>query len=275
MITNNLLKSIKLPYNTVKGTVEQRQQKAAQFTHKVMNQLSGSIDGKEMSISKFGRSLKKILPKNLNVYVKKNKDTDSDAQLSRVYSETNQIIAQVLEINTNEHNKLDVLSIPIITHEIRHLADTLYHPKILSRAQMLIKKEIFTDKFFDFYQNDVYIMESGDNKSLKKYIIQDIKYHTKKTLRGLPVEDKVNLLQYMRYSLISERNAYKAESKIAKKMYKKNKPFYKDSICDPTNDYMFDDKIKLFKNMSFELLKKERNMHKANLKKISNKSAES
>lgn len=264
-MNNQLLKSVSLPYQAVRGSFETRQNKAAQFTHKVINHLSGQLDTKGVSFSRFGREISKVMPENLAVFVKKNKDSESFAQLNRIFTKDNFIVKQSLEFIPNEKGKLDVTHLPSIGHEVRHLADSLYHPKILSREQLLAKKGLDTDKFYNFYDNDVYVQEMEGGKKLKKEIIKDIKCKTKKAIKGYTSEDKVNLLQFIRYSLISEKNAYKEEEKLAKKLFKKNKPVYEESLQNQTKEYMFDEKIKLFHDMIAEIIKEERGRHKAKL----------
>ena len=264
MIRNNLLKTVKLPYKEVKGSFELRQQKAGQFTHKVMKNLSSQVKN-GVSLSKFARGFKKVLPENISVFVKKNKDKESYAQLNRVYTEDNYIVKQVLELNTNEQNKINNLHIPTITHEVRHLADSLYHPKIISREQIVAKKGLDSDKLTKFYDENIYVREMGYTNKMKKKIIKDIGHDIKKVLRGLKTEDKIDVLQNMRYNLISERNAFKEENKIAKKLYNKKQDVYEDTLENSSKEYMFDEKIQLFKKMIYELIKRERGINKAKL----------
>ncbi len=266
MITNNLLKTVTLPYKTVQGSFELRQQKAEQFTHKFVNNISGKIFDNGMSLSQLGRAVKAFVPKNIKVFIKKNNDVDSIAQLNRTFTKNNWIVNQSLEMVPNKNKKIDVSHLPTIAHEIRHLADSLYHPKILSREQKLAKANLDTDKFYNFYDNEIYVTEIEGGKNLNKLIMKDIKHKTEKVLRGYSTRDKINMLQYMRYSLISEYNAYKDEYKLAKKLYKKNQPVFEDVLEDQTKGYMFNEKIKLLKSMIQELITKERGIHKSCIK---------
>lgn len=267
MIKNNILNRVKLPYKEVRGSFEARQNKAAHFTHGVMNKISGQLDEKGISLSKFGRELKKVLPKNLDFFVQKNKDKESYAQLCNIYSKDNVIIKQSLEIRPNEQGKINILHIPTISHEIRHLADSLYHPKILSREQSITKKGLDTDKFMAFYDDNIYVKEMEGGKKLQRDIMKSIRHDTEKILKGFSAEEKIDMLQYMRYSLISERNAFRGGAKAGKKLFKKNKPVFEDEMIDQTKEYMFSEKIKLFHDMIAEIIKKERGIHSSKLKK--------
>ena len=97
--------------------------------------------------------------------------------------------------------------------------------------------------------------------------MKSIRHDTEKVLRGFSAQEKVDMLQYIRYNLISERNAFKQTAKTGKKLYKKNMKVYEDELFDQRKEYMFDEKIKLFHDMIAEIIKKERGIHAAKLKR--------
>ena len=138
MISNRLLNRVKLPYITVKGSFAYRQSKAANFTTKIINNLSGQIDKQCISLSKVGKLLKNLLPKNLDIFVRKNKGADSGAQLNRMLNDNNYFIQYSIDLKTNKDGLISILDVPTIAHEIRHLSDSLFHPKFLSREQLII-----------------------------------------------------------------------------------------------------------------------------------------
>lgn len=267
MITGRLLKTVSLPYNAVKGSVACRQYKAEQFTHRVINNISGQLINHSIPFSIFGRLLKNFLPHNLEIFVKKNTASDSFAQLRRFFSKDIFINKQSIELIPEKNNSINYLCIPALAHEIRHLADSLFHSKILSREQILAQKGLDTYKYTHFYDTEVYTKEMFSGKKDKKRILKNLRNKTKNVLKRLSVQDKIDLLQEMRYSLMSEKYAYKTGNKYAKKLYKKNFEIYQDDTIDYTKIYMFDEKIKLYKNMIFELIKKARGIHHAKLNK--------
>ena len=266
MSINSLSKTVKLPYKVTCGSFDLRQMKSEQFTRKIMSEVSSQLNSEGISMSKLGRSLSKFMPENLKVFVKKNKDSESYAQLNRVFSKDNTIVSQSIEIKPDKGKKITNLQIPTITHEVRHLADSLFHPKMLSREQMIEKKGLGVNKIYNLYDNEIYVSEYSGGKKLNSFIMKNIRHKTETALRGFSVKDKIDILQYIRYSLMSERNAFKDEYKTAKKIYKKRQPVFEDTLQDQTKEYMFDEKINLFKTMAFELIKKERGIHKAKLR---------
>lgn len=267
MITGKLLNTVSLPYSFVKGSFQYRQYKAAQFTHSIINEISGQLNTKGISLSRLSKIIKRKLPKNFGLFVRKNKDSGSGGELNRIYSKNNFIVKQSLELNLGENKSIKQLQIPTIAHEIRHLADSIFHPKFLIREQLIAQKNLDTAKFLDFYDEQIYVKEIFYGKKDKKRILKSIKHNTQKMMRGLSIEDKINLLQNMRYNLISEKNAYGQGAKYAKKLYKQNMDVYEDELYNPSKIYMFDEKIELYKNMAFELIQKARRIHRAKLKK--------
>lgn len=262
-----LLNSVKLPYKVVKGSFQYRQTKSARLTNSVMNELYPQLIKPEgITLSKLGRSLKKCFPDNIKLFVCKNRDSDSIAQLNRVFTAQNLIVKQSLELKTNENNRIDFLNIPTLAHEIRHFTDSLFHPKMLAREQILAQKGLDTHKYVNFYENDVYVKETFDGKKDCKRIIKIIKNRTNRILRGLNVQDKIDLLQCIRYNLISERNAYNETSTYAKKIYKKNFPVYEDELNNQNKEFLMNEKIDLYEKMLFSLIKKERGKFSAKLK---------
>lgn len=266
MTINKLLPQVSLPYRVVSGSFEYRQNKAQQFTHKIINDISGVIGSEGITISKLNKLIKHLLPRNLVFSARKIKVKNTEAQLSRVFSDRNFVVEQVLEIKPDENGLITLFHIPEIAHEIRHLADSLFHPKFLLRDQSIAQKIKFLDKYGDFYDKNVYVKEIFFGKKDKIRILKQIRHQIRKALRGLKIEDKINLLQEMRYNLISERNAYKAGSKTAKKIFNKNIPVYEDALYNPSKEFMFNEKIKLLETIIYEMISKERGIHKAKLK---------
>lgn len=262
-----LLSSVKLPYKVVSGSFQCRQTKSVRLTNSVMKELYPQLIKPEgITLSKLGRSLKKCFPVNLKLFVCKNRDTDSTAQINKVFNAQNLIVKQSLELKTNANNRIDFLHIPTLAHEIRHFTDSLFHPKMLAREQILAQKGLDTPKYVNFYENDVYVREAFDGKKDCKRIIKIIKNRTNRILRGLNVQDKIDLLQYMRYNLILERNAYNETRTYAKKIYKKNFTVYDDELNNQNKEFLMNEKIDLYEKMISAIIKKERGKFAAKLK---------
>ena len=89
----------------------------------------------------------------------------------------------------------------------------------------------------------------------------------KNFLRQRPNETHVDCLQDLRHCMELERNAFSDEAKIREKMYEKNIKFSDDEPYDDAPFFMFDEKIKLMKDLAFEIIQKNRQKHSLLLKK--------
>lgn len=269
MIKNKLLRTVTLPYKQIKGSEIQRHQNSCAMANRIVRNLSGQLQGEGISLSKFSREFRKLIPQNLSLSIQKHKSSDSNAALNRAFAGNNYIVRHIFELSTNKSGKVDILQLPTIAHEVQHLTDSLYNPKIVAREQILAKTNMYEDKFMNFYEEEVYVPEGFRGKKDKRTILKIIEHKTDKILRRLKIEDKINFLQYMRYNLILEKNAYKAGNKCAKSLNKKNIPVYEDELCDYNKEYLFDEKISLIKNYTYKLIKKEREIHAKKIKKSS------
>lgn len=83
----------------------------------------------------------------------------------------------------------------------------------------------------------------------------------KNFLRGFGIEDKVDYLQD------SEKYAYSTQRKYAKIMNKKHFLINKKDLENENKIFMFDEKIKLMKDLAFEIIQKNRQKHAQLLKK--------
>ena len=63
----------------------------------------------------------------------------------------------------------------------------------------------------------------------------------------------------------TERNAFSDEVKVREKMYEKNIKFSDDEPYDDAPFFMFDEKIELIKDMTAEIIAKQRHEHKLSL----------
>ena len=96
-------------------------------------------------------AIRRLLPKNLKMSIRKHKSSDSIAALNRVFTNNDYIVSHIFELMPNKSGIIDVLHLPTIAHEVQHLADSLYNPKITAREQILAKRNMYKDKFLNFY----------------------------------------------------------------------------------------------------------------------------
>ena len=104
------------------------------------------------------------------------------------------------------------------------------------------------------------------DENIKKYILNRLRHKIEHFFRGMPADVKMDYIQDAKYCLLSEKYAYSTQRKYAKIAKKKHFPFNADELENENKNFMFDEKIKLLKDMGFEIIKKERSEHARRLK---------
>ncbi len=272
MEINKLSNTLIIPYKIIKGSVSQRQQKA----NKLVEDLYDSIepyfkdDYSSLSFENLQNKVNSVLPaQDLKVIVMPLSEEDAKecGAISKVlYDKDKNAKAVTMEL-PGKFNSVRAVHLPHVLHEFQHVADDLFQPKLLSRLQKMNKRGLLSKKYDKFYDDYYYCHEVIDCKQDKKDVLKIIENKTRKFLKHFSVSDKIDYLQDMRYSLISEVAAYDSQIRIAKKLTDKNFLIRKYEMDDYPEQYYFGEKIALLKKMISEIITKERQIHRAKLKK--------
>ena len=220
MIVNKLSESLKIPYLLTRGTVAQRQAKADILTEKLYKNLSEELKDNYtiFNFEQLQKKLNEVLPdKNLKVIVQNlpaEHVEDCEGICEVLYNKNKEVRALSIAMN-GISSTVRSIHIPAFIHEVQHVADDIYHPKYLSRIQHLNKSGLNTKKYDDFYDTFYYCSEVIEGKRDKRDVLKIIKNHTKKFLRRLNIHQKMDYIQDMRYSLMSEVEAYKRQRAVA------------------------------------------------------------
>lgn len=271
MIVNKLISSVKLPYEITKGSFAQRQEKANNLTEKLYQNLSSELKD-DYTILRFNDLQKKItdtLPdKNIKIIVQNLTEEDSQncEGICEVLFNTNRDIKAISIGMGGISSSVRSVHIPSFVHEVQHFADDIYHPKYLSRLQSLNKQGLAGKKYDNFYDTYYYCPEIVESKQDKKDALKLIKNQTKKFLRGLSVSQKMDYIQDMRYSLISEIEAYKRQREVANDLKDKGFMIKNFDLENYPQQCLFEEKIKLLKSIAIEYIAKERGKHVSRLK---------
>lgn len=266
---NKLSPTVKLPFKEVKGSVNYRQSKACNMVDKLYRGILPQFNKKEeISFAQAKKALKNVLKGQIDIPIRKNEYSDIfDGGSDILYSEfTGQISKTTIDIGTIK-NKIKRVELTTLLHEFQHVADQIFHPKYLTRNQKMANIGLYTKKYDRLYDDLIYNREFPEGKKDKKIILNHLRNKINKFLRGLDSEDKIDYLQDIRYSLISEKHAYKTQLKYAKKLNKKHLKINKEDLENENKNFMFDEKIKLMKDLAFEIIQKNRQKHSLLLKK--------
>ena len=260
MSYNSLTPRLRLPFNSVRGTVQQRRQKAALCVDKFYRDFSPKYNKRGVvSFDEIQKSVDAVFEHKLNVHVIQKPQTDEyGGQDVAISDYSGKLSALTLELDKFKHNRLRFMDLITVIHEFQHVADQFFHPKFLARYQYMSSEGLYTPKYDNLYDNFLYKYESPRGKRHKAKILKTIKYKIKKFLRGMPVEDKINYIQDARYFLMSEDNAYRIQYKYAKKLEKKHINVLSEDLEKQNQQFMFKEKINLLTQLGFEIIQKER-----------------
>ena len=179
-----------------------------------------------------------------------------------IYDSNSNIIGMTLELPVRR-SKISPSTIVTLMHENTHVLETLSNPKHTSLTQKMTKRGMYNDNYDRWFNSVLYSPENIEVTD-KNSILSKVRVKTEDFLRVSNIKDRILYLQDARYQLEQEKNAYLEQLKYAKKISKKGINLQKDDLEDFDKVYMFTEKIKLLKEMTCELISRER-------KKILNK----
>lgn len=262
MIYNSLAPNVKLPFRIVRGSVAQRNEKAANYVTKLYEDLHPKFSHGKVTINDVRESVDKVIGEKRKVRVFQNPENDqvSGGQDVLLSDFNEKISAVTLEIDSDKRY-FKMADLITVIHEFQHVADMFFHPKYLSRYQYMATNDLYTkryDKFLEeFFYKDV---ERGKGKAK---FLKKLEYKLVKFLKRVPKGEKLNYIQDVRYELLAEMQAYKTQLKYAKKLDKRHEKVYAEDLDDVNALYLFKEKLKILKKVAKDTIRKERlNMEK-------------
>lgn len=277
---------IRLPLEYIKGTEKMRFAYSTQLTHDLFQKISEifvineteSYTTKTTAVSKeiILEKIQEILPQPLNITIANLLDTDKstpDTQGTTFFGyckgeEVCTIYQQGIKMPLTENEKISVDNVWILLHEFTHVMDDIINPKIEIREMKTLLYKIFPSDLFHKYINT-------DDKKLNLFnrIILNLKLN--KQMRKLTDEQKIDVLQDMRYVIKSEINAYSNMLKYQKEI-DKNLGINENLKTDEqrSSEYDFNRKLKFINRKLNRTLIKARKKHTRELNKKSHQNAE-
>ncbi len=273
-MSNITLPPVKLPYKTVKGSLQIRQDKSSQLVNKFYREIKGRFKNGEISLKEIQKCIDELLPNNINVIVKNLvqdvEDPDFLGYSALNYNSSSKINAITLELLTTE-NKIRLRDLPSLMHEFTHITDQLYNPKILARCQYMTEKDLYVKDYDNLYESFIYNLEEPESNKEKLFILKRLEQVFKGFLKKLDPKDKINYLQDSRYCTMLEINGYHSQRKFAKQLAKQHVNIDEEDLLNENKNYMFSEKLELLNKLLKDIINKERAKQKANINRIERK----
>lgn len=273
-MSNITLPPVKLPYKTVKGSLQIRQDKSSRLVNKFYREIKGRFKNGEISLKEIQKCIDELLPNNINVIVKNLVQDVEDPDLlgysALNYNSSSKINAITLELLTTE-NKIRLRDLPSLMHEFTHITDQLYNPKILARCQYMTEKDLYVKDYDNLYESFIYNLEEPECNKEKLFILKRLEQVFKGFLKKLDPKDKINYLQDSRYCTMLEINGYHSQRKFAKQLAKQHVNIDEEDLLNENKNYMFSEKLELLNKLLKDIINKERAKQKANINRIERK----
>ena len=233
----------KLPYKIARGSANDRIKKAIQYSDKFFDNIKDTFKKGDISTRTFASVLRKTAGGKVGIDVIES--LQPGAVIYPSLDANGVFIGHTILLPVNAFSKkISAMSTKTFMHEVFHFFDHLLNPKYNRRTANLINSGI-SYEIGPFYTEKVYTKEKLTNKML-----DDV-------LKGLTSQQKIDALQYFRYNLILERNAYQESAKYQRMMEKALNTGYREETYKGSQ-YHFDEKIKLIEEKLLRVIQKER-----------------
>src|SRR5574344_40754 len=252
--------AVKFSYDIVKGSPQKRREFVQNLNKHIFDTFQTTSKDDKYQTKDLIKIIKKILPEKKKIKIKEfdtKKYKDFDGASDLLYDDYGNITGQTLELPT-EKGTFGADVVITARHEVTHILDVLSNPKYPARTQMMTQKNKYVGNFNDWYSDTLYNIEKYKTDAEKADRLKVVKEKTEQFLKRKTNVDKINYIQDARYTLETERNAYKEQMKEAKRQESQGKQVKKTDLYDWDKAFLFTEKIELLKQMGKEYVAKER-----------------
>lgn len=254
-------KALQFSQRFINGSPKKKKEMVTQYNDKIYEGICSHItEGDSFRSCDALNEINSVLPEKKRIDIKnlqnkfiKNYDGGSDY----IYDKNDNIIGQTLELPIKK-GKIKGKDLPTFMHELTHILDVFVNPKYNVRATNCEIKGLYGKKYDKVYDK-LYNVEKYSNESEKAKIIEERKEEVLNFLQGKPVEDKMDCIQDLRYSLETEQNAYREQLRFARKTQTKNIEVEPNDLIEYEDKYLFTEKLQMLKEIGLDIVKKQRN----------------
>ena len=233
-----------LPLSAIKGTQQERMQKAIGLNLQFYEKLHDKFVQREVKTSRFKTTLKDTAGGQIGVEVFNTEPNSS--KLSLLIGAKNKIRGFGLYLPHNIWGEcIRQSSAKNFLKITQSFFNEICNPKFLARNIYINNHIKDTNAVSDFYAQNI----SGKNVLTKESL--------ENFLQNRKADDKINILQFFRYNLFSERNTKQAEPQIDKQFEKLDNITYVNKKYD-LKDFSFDEKLALLCDQLKSVIQAER-----------------
>lgn len=198
-------KKLFAPYPIARGSFQQRMAKAREYNQVFFENIKDSFKDREITPAVYLKKLKEILPAGIHAEICNLQDYKDFSSNSMIYLKTDQsnrfCTYQIVVPFNYYSNNIQINTTGTFMHENQHLFDFMLNPKILKRRVNLVNSSQNPSDYLDYYIHKIYTKKNFSRKDLKNF------------LKNKPLDEQINFLQFCRYQLYTEYNAFKNTNK--------------------------------------------------------------
>lgn len=244
-----ITKLAKLPLEYSKGTDFEKIELAKKLNAELFEKISKKFRSDEISFDTFKKAVKETLPGKSSVKIMKTEERGVYGYTSFDSKHNVNITGFMIHLPESKNGKISLDTVGTFMHETFHYFSQMAAPKETRRIAKALETG-YKNKFDMVYDMFLYTDFNFGMTNLSKTLDN--------FLSSLNTEQKIDFLQYCRYNLRNEANAFSEGEKYARL----SRDLFKDKdsirIFDSTA-YNFDIKIKLLNKKLKQVMKDNRN----------------
>ncbi len=237
-----------LPQSMIKGTASEKLQKARACNIEFYKQLLPEFKDREVKASTFTRVLRHVIGKK-----RIRLELENTMDLMKPFASHNMTVGKVLRgylLGIKQdllHNTIEQKTERTFLQQTQKIFNDLYNPKFFTRGISLINKKQNTKAFDAFMTKHIISTNSLSPEVLDKF------------LGKKPLEKQINLLQNIRYTILSNKNLQQGQYELDRQIEKSEHM----QISKKYNfeDFQYDDKLQVLNVKLAQVLKDARAKH--------------
>ena len=234
-----------LPLTISKGTTEQRLQKARLLNLRFYDNLQDEFVNREIKQSVFKRILKETSGFKPGVEIFES-DNPKKANMAPLIGAGRKVRGYSFFLPvTYWYSTIHKSTAKLFLEATQKFFNGTFNPKFLTRKITMFNKNYNLKEVQKFYMDNIAEKQTLNEENLDMY------------LHGKKAEEKINTLQFFRYSLLDEKNIHQAEHGIDKHIEKAEHLKFQNKNYD-LSEYHYDEKLALLNEKLGKVIQGER-----------------
>lgn len=194
-----IFKTARLPFNEIKGTMAQRFAKSDELCERFFQNLIDDFKvSDEVHVVELKHYVNQTLGKHVDISFLKHKEGETSFSAA-VTNRKHEVLGYSINLPLNDKNKISLINVSSLMHEIRHVFDYLVAPKVITR-QVAHSKSIPENILFKtVLEND------------KQFNPKELTSWLEHCFTPKEIFKKIDFLQACRSHFFTEKNAYGKE----------------------------------------------------------------